>query len=46
MYLVDDKEYEIYDKDNNIIGNITGTELEKYVLNRKKEIDNMYKEVA
>ena len=42
MFLVDDKEYEIYDNDNKKIGNITGTELEKYVLDRKKEIDNMY----
>lgn len=42
MYLVDDKEYEIYSKDNKLIGNITGTELEKYVLNNKKEIDKQY----
>lgn len=42
MYLVDDKEYEIYDKDNKLIGNITGTELEKYVLDKKKEIDKLY----
>ena len=42
MFLVDDKEYEIFDKDNNKIGNITGIELEKYVLDRKKEIDNIY----
>ncbi len=43
MYLVDDKEYKIYNKNDKLIGNITGTELQKYVLNRKKEIDNMYK---
>lgn len=42
MYLVDDKEYKIYDKDNKLIGNITGTELEKYVLDKKKEIDKLY----
>lgn len=42
MYLVDDKEYKIYDKDNKLIGNITGTELEKYVLGKKEEIDKSY----
>lgn len=42
IFLVDDKEYEIYNEDNQKIGNITGTELEKYVLDRKKEIDKMY----
>lgn len=42
LFLVDDKEYEIYNEDNQKIGNITGTELEKYVLDRKKEIDKMY----
>ena len=42
LFLVDDKEYEIYSEDNLKIGNITGTELEKYVLDKKKEIDMMY----
>lgn len=42
LYLVDDKEYELYDENNEIIKNITGTELEKYVLDKKKEIDKMY----
>lgn len=42
MYLVDDKEYEIYDKNDKLIGNITGTELEKFVLDKKKEIDKLY----
>lgn len=42
LYLVDDKEYEIFDKENKKLGNITGTELEKYVLDKKKEIDKMY----
>ena len=42
LFLVDDKEYEIYSEDNQKIGNITGTELEKYVLDKKKEIDMMY----
>ena len=39
------KEYEIYDKDDKLIGNITGTELEKYVLDKKKEIDKSYSEI-
>ena len=42
LYLVDDKEYELYDEDNKLIKNITGTELEQYVLDKKKEIDKMY----
>ena len=42
LYLVDDKEYEIFNENNEKIGNITGTELEKYVMNKKKEIDRMY----
>jgi len=42
MFLIDDKEYEVYGENNEKIGNITGTELEKYVMDRKKEIDKMY----
>ena len=42
LYLVDDKEYELYDENNEIIKNLTGTELERYVLDKKKEIDKMY----
>ena len=42
LYLVDDKEYELYDENNKKIGNITGTELEKFVLDNKKEIDSLY----
>lgn len=42
LFLVDDKEYEICSENNTKIGNITGTELEKYVLDKKKEIDKMY----
>ena len=42
LFLVDDKQYEIYNENNQKIENITGTELEKYVLDRKKEIDKMY----
>lgn len=42
LYLVDDKEYELYDENNKKIKNITGTELEKEVMEKKKEIDSMY----
>lgn len=42
LYLVDDKKYGIYDENNKKIGNITGIELEKYVMNQKKEIDKLY----
>lgn len=44
LYLVDDKEYEIFNTNDEKIGNITGTELEKYVLDKKKEVDQMYRE--
>ena len=42
LYLIDDKEYELYDEDNKKIGNVTGLELENYVLQQKKEIDSLY----
>ena len=42
LFLVDDKEYELYDENDNKLRNITGTKLEEYVMNRKKEIDGMY----
>ena len=42
LYLVDDKEYEIFNENNEKLGCITGTELEKYVMEKKKEIDKMY----
>ena len=42
LYLVDYKKYELYDENNEKIGNITGTELEKFVLSKKKEIDSLY----
>lgn len=42
LYLVDDKEYELYDENNNKIQNITGKELEEHVLYKKKEIDKLY----
>ena len=42
LYLVDDKEYEIYDENNKKIGKTKGTELEKLVLDKKKEIDSLY----
>ena len=46
LFLVDDKKYELYDENNRKIKNISGTELEKYVLDKKKEIDTMYKQVT
>ncbi len=45
LYLVDDKQYEIYNKNNELLGNISGIELEKYVLDKKKEIDKSYSEL-
>lgn len=41
-YLVDDKEYELYDENNEKVGSTTGIELEKFVLDKKKEIDSLY----
>lgn len=42
LFLVDDKQYEVYGENDEKIGNITGTELDKYVMERKKDIDKMY----
>lgn len=42
LYLVDDKEYELYDENNEKISNVTGIELEKFILDKKKEIDSLY----
>ncbi len=42
LYLVDDKEYQIYDENYKKILNLSGTNLEKYVLDKKKEIDKSY----
>ena len=42
LYLVDDKEYKLYDENNVKIRNISGKDLEKYVLDKKKEIDKTY----
>ena len=42
LFLVDDKEYELYDENNNKIQSITGKGLEEYVLEKKKEIDKLY----
>ncbi|MCI8548380.1 MAG: relaxase/mobilization nuclease domain-containing protein [Bacilli bacterium] len=42
LFLVDDKQYEVYGENDKKIGNITGTELDKYVMERKKDIDKMY----
>ena len=42
LYLIDDKEYELYNEKNELIGKVTGIELEKLVLEKKKEIDSLY----
>lgn len=42
LYLVDDKEYKLYDENNVKIRNISGKDLEEYVLDKKKEIDKTY----
>lgn len=42
LYLVDDKEYELFNENNEKVKNISGTNLEKYVSEKKKEIDMMY----
>lgn len=45
LYLVDDKQYELYDENNNKIKNISGTDLEKYVSDKKKVIDKSYGDI-
>ena len=42
LFLVDDKEYDLYDENDNKIQNITGKDLEEHVLEKKKEIDKLY----
>ena len=42
LYLVDDKEYELFNEKNEKMKNIKGIELENYVLEKKKEIDSLY----
>ncbi len=42
LFLVDDKEYELYDENDNKIQSITGKDLEEHVLEKKKEIDKLY----
>lgn len=42
LFLVDDKEYELYNENDNKIQNITGKDLEEHVLEKKKEIDKLY----
>ena len=44
LYLVDDMEYEIFNDKEQIIDTRTGTELERSVLEKKKEIDYSYNE--
>lgn len=42
LFLVDDKEYELYDENDNKIQSITGKDLEEHVIEKKKEIDKLY----
>lgn len=42
LFLVDDKEYELYDENDNKIQSITGKDLEEHVMKKKKEIDKLY----
>lgn len=42
LFLVDDKEYEVYNDKNERIKTLTGTELEQSVIEKKKEIDYSY----
>ena len=42
LFLVDDKEYELYDENYKKIQNIMGKDLEEHVLEKKKEIDKLY----
>lgn len=42
LFLVDDKEYELYDENDNKIQSITGKDLEEHVMEKKKEIDKLY----
>lgn len=43
VYLIDDKEYELFDKENQVVQRITGEELEKVELEEKKKINEYYK---
>lgn len=42
LFLVDDKEYELYDENDNKIQSITGKDLEEHVMEKKKKIDKLY----
>lgn len=42
LFLVDDKEYELYDENDNKVQSITGKDLEEHVMEKKKEIDKLY----
>ena len=44
IYLVDDKEYDLYNKDNQIVQRIYGEELEKISKDEKQKISEYYKE--
>ena len=42
LFLTDDKEYELYDENDNKVQSITGKDLEEHVMEKKKEIDKLY----
>lgn len=42
LYLVDDKQYQLYNENKQQIAKVTGIELEKFVLEKKREIDSLY----
>ncbi len=42
MYLIDDKEYELYDKYDNKQTTVSGNDLEAISLNKKIELDKYY----
>lgn len=43
VYLVDDKEYELYDEDNKVVDSITGEMLEELSLEEKSKVNDYYK---
>lgn len=43
-YLIDDKEYELYDKNNQIVERIRGEQLAEVEKEEKQRINELYKE--
>lgn len=44
VYLIDDKDYDLYNKENQVVQRITGEELEQVELEEKKKINELYKQ--